>query len=139
MNIFGRLFRKKPVIESCDPIFGRITFQQGIWTFIPSPPTEGFMVTVEAPEAGPTPGQRAFFQHVRSRLAEFEQRARDYVRSRAEDGTGVSRLSTYSLEIGDAEDTGRGEFVLELSDPEAIVIHRVSFRGDEAVDYGFDD
>jgi hypothetical protein len=97
------------------------------------------MITVDAPDTGPTPEQRAFFQHVRSRLAEFEQRGRDYMRSRVDDGVDVSRLSTYSVEIGSAEDTGRREFVLEMSDSDAIVIHRVTFRADEAVDYGFND
>jgi hypothetical protein len=37
------------------------------------------------------------------------------------------------------EETWRREFVLELCDSEAIVIHRVSFRAREPVDYGFDD
>jgi len=139
MSILDRLFKKKPAIELGDPVFGRISFDKGIWTFIPIPPTEGFMITIDAPEAGPTQEQRTFFEQVRSRLSEFEQRARDYMRSRVDDGVDVSRLSTYSVEIGSAEDTERREFVLELSDSDAIVIHRVSFRGDEAVEYGFDD
>ena len=139
MSIFDRLFKKKPAIELDDPVFRHITFDRGVWTFIPNPPTEGFMITVAAPVAGPTPEQREFFQDVHSRLNDFEQRARDYMRSRVDHGVDVSRLSTYSVEIGTVEDTGRREFVLELSDSEAIVIHRVAFRADEAVDYGFDD
>jgi hypothetical protein len=139
MSILDRLFKKKPTIESDDLVFGRITFDQGIWTFIPNPPVAGFMITIDAPETGPTPEQRAFFQHIRSRLGEFELRARDFMRSRVDAGVDVSRLATYSVEIGSAEDTGRREFVLELSDSDAIVIHRVTFRADEAVEYGFDD
>lgn len=139
MSILDRLFKKKSVIELNDPVFGRITFDQGIWTFIPSPPTEGFMITIDAPETGPTAEQRVFFQELRSQLTDHEQRARDYMRSRVDDGVDVSRLSIYSVEIGSPEETVRREFVLELSDSEAIMIHRVSFRAREPVDYGFDD
>jgi hypothetical protein len=139
MSILDRLFKKKPAIEMDDPVFGRISFDQGFWTFIPNPPAAGFMITIDARETGPTPEQRAFFQHISSRLGKFEERARDFMRSRVDAGVDVSRLSTYSVEIGSADDTGRREFVLELSDSDAIVIHRVTFRADEAVEYRFDD
>ena len=139
MSILGRLLKKKPAIELDDPEFGHITFNQGIWTFIPNPPIEGFMIAIDAPETGPTQEQRTLFQQVRSRLADFEQHAKDYMRSRADHGVDVARLATYSVEIGSADDTARREFVLEMSDLDAIIIHRVTFRGDEAVDYGFDD
>lgn len=122
-----------------DPVFGRIAFDQGIWTFIPSLLTVGFMVTIDAPETGPTTEQRALFQEIRSILMRFEERARDYMRPRVEMGLDVSRLSTYSIGIGNVEETAHQEFVLELSDSEAIVIHRVAFRTGEPVDYGFDD
>ncbi len=52
--------------------------------------------------------------------------------------TELSGLSVYSVEIGTAEETGRREFVLEFSDQDAIVIHRVSCRADEPVEYGYD-
>jgi hypothetical protein len=138
MGIFGRLFKKKPEIELDDPVFGHLAFDQGIWTFIPCA-DEGLMVTVAAPGTGPTAGQRDLFQRIRARLADFERRARDYMRSRVDETVDVARLSVYSVEIGSAEETGRREFVLELSDADAFVIHRVSFRGDEAVGYTFDD
>jgi hypothetical protein len=139
MSILDRLFKMKPSIELDDPVFRHITLDRGIWTFIPNPPTEGFMITVDAPDTGPTPEQRELFQQIRSQLGEFEQRARDYMRTRVDDGIDVSKLSTYSVAIGSVEDTGRREFVLELSDSDAIIIHCVAFRADEAVDYGFDD
>src|SRR5262245_45757597 len=137
MSIFS-LFKKKPVIAADDPVFGHIALEHGIWTFIPNPPTEGFMITVDAPESGPSQLQRDFFQKVRASLTEFEQRARDFMRSRVESGVEVSRLSVYSVEIGSEEETRQQRFVLEMSDEEAIVIHRVSFSGSEAVDYGYD-
>ncbi len=97
------------------------------------------MITINAPETGPAQEQRIFFQHVRSHLGEFEQRAKEYMRSRVAGGVNVKQLATYSVEIGNEADIARREFVLELSDPDAIIIHRVTFRGDETVDYGFDD
>jgi hypothetical protein len=139
MSIFDRLFKRKTAISLDDPVFGRLTFEKGIWAFIPNTPTEGFMITVDAPETGPTPRQRGFFQDVRSRLSHFEQLARDFMRSRVDEGVDVPTLSTYSVEIGSAEETVNREFVLELSDLQALVIHRVSFRAEAAVDYGFDD
>jgi len=38
MRLFGRLFRKKLLVEAHDPVFGRITFEHGLWTFIPASP-----------------------------------------------------------------------------------------------------
>jgi hypothetical protein len=139
MSIFGSLFKKKPVVEADDPVFGHLTYEQGIWTFIPKPPTGGFMITVDAPETGPTELQRGFFQRIRSRLSEFEQRARDFMRSRVDTGVDVSRLSVYSVEIGSDTESQRELFVLEMCDKDASIIHRVSFTGTEPVDYGFDD
>jgi len=138
MSIFGSLFKKKPVIAADDPVFGRITFEQGIWTFIPNPPTEGFMITVDALESGPSQLQRDFFQKVRTSLPDFEQRARDFMRSRVDPGVEVSSLSVYSVEIGSDDGSRQQRFVLEMCDAEAIVIHRVSFSGSEPVDYGYD-
>ena len=48
-------------------------------------------------------------------------------------------LSIYSIEIGSDYETGSQQFVLELSDDDAIVVHRVLFRAGEPVEYEFDD
>jgi hypothetical protein len=138
MGIFN-LFKKKPLIAADDPVFGHITFDQDIWTFIPNPPTEGFMITVDAPESGPAQLQREFFQNIRASLSDFEQRARDFMRSRVDPGVEVSTLSVYSVAIGSLDETRQQRFVLEMSDAEGIVIHRVSFSSSEAIDYGYDD
>lgn len=82
MSIFGRLFKKKSVIAVDDPVFGYVTFEQAIWTFVPNPPTEGFMITVDAPETGPSQLQRDFFQMIRASLPECERVAREFMRSR---------------------------------------------------------
>ena len=139
MGIFANLFKKKPVIELRDPVFGLLTYDQGIWTFLPTKPEGGFMIGVDAPEAGPTERQRAFFNQVRSELADYERRARDYLTPRVEPSVTVSRLSTYSVQIGDDVATQRGEFVLELSDDDAFAVHRVSFSEGQPFEYGCDD
>ena len=139
MSIFGSLFKKKPVIAADDPVFGHITFEQGIWTFTPNPPTEGFMITVDAPESGPSQLQRDFFQKVRASLPDLERRARDFMRSRVDPGIEGSSLSAYSVEVGSDDESRQQRFVLEMSDADAIVIHRVSFSSGEPVDYGYDD
>lgn len=97
------------------------------------------MIGVDAPETGPTEQQRAFFSKVRAELPTYERRARDYMASRVEQSVVVSRLSTYSVQLDDDEATQREEFTLELSDEDAFIVHRVSFRGEQPIDYGFDD
>lgn len=139
MSIFRSLFKKKKLIASDDAVFGHITFERGIWTFIPNPPADGFMITVDAPESGPSQLQRDFFQKVRARLSDFEQSARDYMQSRVDAGVDVSRLSVCSIEIASDAESQRESFVLEMCDVDAFIIHRVSFIGTEPVDYGFDD
>jgi hypothetical protein len=138
MSFLSSLFKKKPEIAADDPVFGHITHEQGVWTFVPNPPTGVFMITVAAPESGPSQLQRDFFQKLRASLSEFEQRARDFMRSRVESGVEVYRLSVYSIEIGSEEETRQERFVLEMSDEEAIVVHRVTFSGSEPADYGYD-
>ncbi len=59
--------------------------------------------------------------------------------SRVDSAVEVSRLSVYSIEIGNEDETRQHRFVLEMSDANAIVIHRVTFSGSEAVEYGYDD
>jgi hypothetical protein len=139
MSILDRLFKKKPAIELDDPVFGHITLHQGIWTFLPTRPEDGFMIGVAAPEAGPSDQQRSLFSRVRSELPEYERHARDYMKSRVDPSVDVSRLSTYSVQVGDDEETRRDAFVLELSDEEALIVHRVSFTAGQPIRYGFDD
>ena len=138
MNLFGNYFKKTPVVQVDDPAFGRLTYEQGIWSFIPKHPEDGFMVTVDAPESGPTQLQRDFCEKIRSSLAEFERRARDFMRPSVDQGGDVARLSVYSIEIGSDAECEHERFVLEMCDKEATIIHRVSFRGGDPVDYEFD-
>ena len=134
--MFG-LSRKKPAMN--DPVFGHISFVHGVWSFIPNAATDGFMVSVAAPASGPSELQRSLFQNIRASLSEFEQRARDFMRSRVDPGVALARVSVYSVEVGSEDETRQRRFVLELSDADATVIHRVTFCGGDAVDYGCDD
>ena len=139
MGLFGSLFKKRPVVAADDPVFGHITFDRGIWALIPNPPNEEFIITVDAPESGPSQVQREFFQTVRSGLRRFEERARDFMKSRIDGSLEASNTSVYSVEIGSDDECKQARFVLEMSDPDAFVIHRVSFSGSEPVDYTYDD
>jgi hypothetical protein len=139
MSFFSKPFKKKARVELHDPVLGPLTFSDGIWAFIPKMPDEKVMVTVVALETGPTDQQRNLFKSVRSNLSEFEDRARNFLRSRVDQCVDVARLSIYSIEIGDEAETAHQQFVLELSDDDAVVVHRVVFRGGEAIDYGLDD
>src|SRR5262245_15323018 len=96
------------------------------------------MITVDAPESGPTQLQREFFQTIRARLSDYERRAREFMHSRVDPGMDVSRLSVYSVEIGSEDESRRQSFVLEIGAELANIIHRVSFTGSEPVDYGCD-
>jgi len=139
MSWFSNLFKKQPVISLADSVFGPITFEHGVWTFLPKKPEDGFLIGVDAPEAGPSAKQRAFFSRVRSELHAYEQKARDYMVPRVDSAVKIAILSTYSVQIGDEDATRREEFVLGLSDEDAFIVHRVSFRAGQPVDYGFDD
>jgi hypothetical protein len=137
MTFLAKLFKNEPVIAAEDPVFGHITFERGIGVQIPNPPTAAFMITVDAQESGPRL-QQDFFQMIRGRLSEFEQCARDFMRSRVEPSVDVSQLSAYSIEIGSEGETRQHRFVLEMSDEQADIVHRVSFMGDAPVGYGCD-
>lgn len=97
------------------------------------------MITVVAPEAGPSEEQRTFYRGIRARLAEFEERARSFIRAETAEGVDVSILSTHAVEIGDQSETEDSRFTLEMSDPNAWVVHRVEFCGNRPLLYGFDD
>ncbi len=139
MGIFSNLFRKKPTIELRDSVFGPISYDRGVWTFVPKEPKEGFMINVIAAAAGPSELQRVVFSRVRSELAEYERRARDYMTPHLDESVSVSQLSIYAVLIGDDDESQREELVLEFSDRDAFTVHRVSFRKGEPVDYGADD
>lgn len=97
------------------------------------------MISVDARESGPTDNQREFFVRIRAGLSDFEERARSFIQSENGEGVDVSILSTHAVVIGDDNETQDSRFTLELSDPNAWVIHRVEFCGERPLLYGFDD
>ena len=139
MRFLRWLFRREPVIETNDPVLGYLTYEGGIWAFIPTDSTPGVMITVDAPEAGPSDRQRDFFERIKASLTEFEQRARLVIQSSSEENIDASCLSVYSIEIGSDTQCQLETFVLEMSDENAFVIHRVRFSGSDACYDGFDD
>ncbi|MCC5848811.1 MAG: hypothetical protein JJU29_12035 [Verrucomicrobia bacterium] len=139
MNIFLHFFKRKKIHTLKDPVFGPLTFENKVWVFLPNSEFREFMITVDAPQEGPSHEQRDFFQRISLHLPEYETKAREYIKSRAEPHPEVDALSIYSVEIENVALTSREEFVLELADAEATEIHRVSFRRGECIDYGVDD
>lgn len=98
------------------------------------------MIGIVAEESGPSAQQQEFFTRLRSNLNDYVRRAKDYIASRADcSAVNVSQLGIYSVQIDDDIATQREEFVLELSDKDAFIIHRVSFKQGQPVEYGFDD
>lgn len=127
------------MIELKDPVFGAITYEQGVWTFLPKKLEDGYMIGIVAEEAGPSAQQRDLFTRLRSNLNDYERRANEYMASHEDCSANISQLRIYSVQIHDDAATRCGEFTLEFSDEDAFVIHRVLFRCEQPVEYGFDD
>jgi hypothetical protein len=139
MSLIRRLFRRKDARSILDPVFGHLTYDHGVWTHVPKSREEGFMVTVAAPASGPSHAHRLLLERVGQTLPTLEQKAREFIRNVGLSESDVTRLSVYSLEMGTEAETQSGRFVLELSDADASVIHRVSFRDGAPAHYTHDD
>ncbi len=137
MSFFSCL-RKKQAVEMDDHVFGHMTFDRGIWTHIPVTSAGDYMITVDGVDSGPTAEQRDLFEYIRSRLDDFVRQAQEYMWTR-DKYTDTSGLTVYSVAIGSSEEALHQEFILELSDKDAEVIHHVSFRAGKPIDYGVDD
>lgn len=138
MRIFKKLFGRSSDPSIDDPVFGRMMYRSGIWTALPQASADAVLVTVDAPAAGPSQQQREMFLRVERGLQDLAQQARDYVRRQSEQGPDVGELRLYSIEIGADDDVEAERFVLELSDTNEIVIHRVSFAFGRPVHYTYD-
>lgn len=139
MGFLSNWFKRKRIVTLHDPVFGYITWEQGIWTFLPEKLTEGFMIEIDAPQTGPTEFQRAFFTRLRPALPEYEQRARDYIARQAEKDVDPAQLTIYAVQIENDEETAHEAFLMELADAEASVVHWVAFRAGQPEEYGCDD
>ena len=97
------------------------------------------MITVDAPESGPSSEQQTYFQHLTNALSELEHKAKDFVRTADSGQPDIEQLSVYSIEIGTDSDVESERFVIELADDDAILIHRVSFESGTPIHYTYDD
>lgn len=138
VSIFRKLFTRNALTVIDDPVFGRITFESGLWSFIPQSEGDGHMVVIDAPETGPSPQQRDFYLKISRDLAGWENKARDYMQQRFPSNATVRTLATYAVIVGSEDETRSGTFTLELSDDEASEIHRVTFGGESPVSYEMD-
>ncbi len=122
-----------------DPVFGPITYELGGWTSRPDSPETGFMISIDAPESGPSTLQREFFDRIRNNLIVLERKAKDYLKLEAEPGLDIEALRIYSLVLGTNLEIQSDRFVIEFANSEEIVIHRVSFEAERPVAYSLDD
>lgn len=139
MGFLSNWFKRERIVTLHDPVFGYITWEHGIWTFLPEKLTEGFMIEIDAPQTGPTELQRSFFTRLRPALPEYEKRARDYIATKAEPGVIPSELTLYAVQIQNDDETRQEAFLLELADAEASVVHWVAFRSGQPEEYGVED
>jgi len=136
MNFLERIFGGKPkAIE--DTVFGRMEFDHGVWTRIPTE-EKNFMVVVVASKVGPVESQRAFYKKLSASLEETVASARRFVQASAS-SVDVTSLLLYSVEIGPDEEIACDAFVVELSGEKQSPIHRVEFIGGKPSVYGCDD
>ena len=137
-----RLFQKKPKVEKDDPVFGRIVFEPihgvDIWCHLPAD-DQDHMVNILAPSTGSSQAQRDFYASLRNDLASRESECKAFIRTSEEPSADPSDLTLYSVEVGTEDDIAEGQFVIELSDQDAIEIHRVEFRNSRPENYGVDD
>lgn len=140
MGFLDFLFGRRAASESAetrDSDFGTGVFENGHWTFLDAG-TLGFVVVVDADADGPTNSQREFFRSLLARLPALEETARNRILAEAGSGITLPPLQVYSLHLGNEAATLRREFTLELSDSQALVVHRVRFQDDVAVSAEFD-
>jgi hypothetical protein len=142
MSIFGKLFKKNANPAVNDPVFGRIEFRPchglDMWCHIPSVTGE-HMIIVSAPLNGPTQAQREFYSALRACIAVREADCKAFVAKQDDPPANLSNMTIYSVEVGSETDITAGRFVIEISDPDAMQIHRVEFKDGQPARYGADD
>jgi hypothetical protein len=138
MKFLRRMFRKQEARRCEDPVFGLITHSTGIWEHLPKRVADDFMITIEAPESGPSDLQRECFQKLRPEISNLERQARRFITTEAAEDVDADTLSVYSVELGTDAVCMNDCFVMELADTDQIVIHRVSFQSGRPTRYTYD-
>lgn len=139
MTWIRKLFAKPLVIQ--DPVFGAMTFDNGIWTALPKSNLE-CMTIVISESSGPTGIQRELFRQIQKRADSLIDYAREFVDrqvGKIDDSINTSRLTVYAIVVGDDPESERSEFTLEFSDADAYVIHCVEFRDWSPTRYWIED
>lgn len=136
MEWFRNLFRENPPTIS-DFVFGELTFEELFWVHYPSAPDD-LMVSIDAPEAGPSDLQREFHKNLREKLPLLKEIAKDYIQRELNRVMKIPRLSIYSVEICSDAEIKNQKFVLEMTDDEQDTIHRVTFESERPIHYTFD-
>jgi hypothetical protein len=142
MNMSGKLFKKpgNPTLD--DSVFGQIEFTSthgvDMWCHVPSE-SSGHMILIDAPLAGPTAAQRTFYSRLCAGLADRAAECKAFIALQRSPPKNISGMTVYSVEIGPDNEIASGKFVIELSDADAIEIHRVEFKGGKPETYGVDD
>lgn len=122
-----------------DPIFGTLIYEDGIWSHVPRRPGDGMMIHVEVPAIGPSKQQREFYQFLLPTLPSLEAVARDFIRQQIIEATDFSTLSIYAIEMRADASVQNQRFVLELTDENEVLIHRVAFESTTPIHYTYDD
>lgn len=111
-----------------DEVFGRVEYEGGLWTHMPSPNTQSPMVIISALAEGPSAGQRAFYLQLQSRMNTLCEDARLFLSTEGVCDFNPSGLSLYSVEIPEDDVLASDSFVLELTDGDANMVYGVSFE-----------
>ena len=97
------------------------------------------MITIVAPASGPTQLQRNFYTKLQPDLAALETEAKTFVSNQPNAPANLSRMTLYSVAVGEDVELSSGQFAIELSDENADEIHVVEFHNGKPAYYSVDD
>ncbi len=98
------------------------------------------LISVDAPDAGSTPFQRAFYRQMSLKV--YDERCRSFIAAQGPGGgldAQVDGRGIDGLILGADSDLRQGNFFVEMAIQEAVEIDRVEFERDQPVWHGIDD
>lgn len=135
MGIQNFFFKKTLIIDN--DIFGKLEFDRGVWVRLPEDLNHGFMITVCADKKGPSKKQELFFLKIIENIEMYENKAKKFIVS-SKYLENTDNLSTYSINIGDEDETINHIFYMEMSDDRAEEIHIIKFQQNTPMTYSVD-
>lgn len=135
----NRIQKKSPPPQITDPVFGLLTFRNGLWITATELSQSGWFTSVDAPLSGPSETQRRLLQKIRANFEVLRGQSLDFIGTHAFASIDVATLSIYSTEIGTDAECADGKFTLEYADEQADLVHRVTFERGAPTVYGCDD